>query len=272
MSSEDDTKSTDESDRESDSEHDSETGMRMETHDDAPYGVDLDGNMYMERDGDSEQVEDKEKENEVEENEDDDEYEDEDEGKDCWTIGKGEMVNSSADDVHIMVDNQPTVRREQGQEMREHTTPPPLPASAPQPQTPEPRQRPQTPETHPLSWLEFWRLLTPQIPHPATPTLKEAKTAGNTADVDVEQQLLVESAADKSLPSVSLPNVPLSDIPLSDVPLPNVPVSNVPLPKISLPEARPGGSVDMKWTSPCITEEACVRIRVWFLFCGFSLL
>jgi len=65
--------------------------------------------------------------------------------------------------------------------------------------------------------------VTPQKPRPAAQTLREAEAAGNTPDVDVEQQLLGESAGGDSLP----------DVPLPDVPLPDVPI----------PEARPDDSV-----------------------------
>jgi hypothetical protein len=174
---------------------------------------------------------------------DEDEEEDEDNGKEPRTIGQGEMVNTSADDVDTMVDDEPTVLPEQGQEMREHTPRPQPPAPAPRPQTPEPPPRPRTPETHTLSGLEFLGLVTPQKPRPAAPTLREAEAAGNTSDVDVEQQLLGESAGGDSLPDVPLPDVPLPDVPLPDVPLPDVPLPDVPLPDVPLPEARPDGSV-----------------------------
>jgi len=62
-------------------------------------------------------------------------------------------------------------------------------------------------------------LVTPQKPRPAALTLREAEAAGNTSDVDVEQQLLGESAGGDSLPDVPLPDVPLPDVPLPDVPL-----------------------------------------------------
>jgi len=75
--------------------------------------------------------------------------------------------------------------------------------------------------------------VTPQKPRPAAPTLREAEAAGNTSDVDVEQQLLGDSAGGDSLPDVPLPYVPLPDVPLPDVVLPDV----------VLPEARPDGSV-----------------------------
>jgi len=127
-----------------------------------------------------------------------------------------------------MVDTEPTVLREQGQEMRKHTPRPQPPAPAPRPQTPEPPPRPRTPETHTLSGLEFLGLVTPQKPRPAAPTLREAEAAGNTSDVDVEQQLLGESAGGDGL---------------RDGPLPDVPLPDVPLPGVPLPEERPDGSV-----------------------------
>jgi len=137
--------------------------------------------------------------------------------------------------------------------MREHTPRPQPPAPAPPPQTPEPPPQPRTPETHTLSGLEFFGLVTPQKPRPAARTLREDEAAGNTSDVDVEQQLLGESAGgdglpdgplpDVPLPDVPLPDVPFPDVPLPDVPLPNVPLPDVPLPDVPLPEARPDGSV-----------------------------
>jgi hypothetical protein len=213
ISSDDDTDST-ESDGEYDSELDPDVDMRMEDDVDAPDGVDLDGDVDMERDGDDEEEEDEKKEDEEEEEVD----EDEDDGKEPRTIGQGEMVNTSADDVDTMVDDQPIVLPEQCQEMREHTPRPQPPAPAPRPQTPDPGPRPRTPETHPLSGLEHLGLVTPQKPRPAVPTQREAEAAGNTSDVDVDQQLLIESAGGDSLPDVPLPDVPL-------------------------PEARPDGSV-----------------------------
>ena len=69
----------------------------------------------MERDGDDEEEEDAKEEDEDEEEEDKDEDEDEDvdDGKEPRTIGHGEMVNTSADNVDTMVDDQPIVRPEQ---------------------------------------------------------------------------------------------------------------------------------------------------------------
>ena len=57
------------------------------------------------------------------------------------------------------------------------------------------------------------------------PTLREAEAAGNTLDVDVDQQLLSELAGGDSLPNILLPDVPLHDVPLPNVPLPNFPLS-----------------------------------------------
>jgi hypothetical protein len=195
----------------------------------------------MEGDGgdeEDEEGEDEKEEEDVDEDEEEDEDKDEDNGKEPRTIGQGEMVNTSADDADTMVDDQPTVLTKQGQEMHEHTLQPQPPAPAPRPQTPEPRPLPQTPETHTLSGLEFLGLVRPQKPRPAAPTLREAEAAGNTSDVDVEQQLLGELAGGNSLPIV-----PLSDVPLPDVPLLDIPLADVPIPKVPLPEARPDGSV-----------------------------
>jgi len=192
---------------------------------DAPDAIDLDGDVDMERDSDDDEENDEQKEDEEvveEEDEDEEEDQDEDDGKEPQTLGQGEMVNTSADDVDTMVDDQPIVLPEHGQEMGKHTPRPQHPATAPRPQTPDPLPRPRTPETHPVSGLEHLGLVTPQKARPAVPTLREAKDAGNTlnvdVDVDVDQQLLIESAGGGSLPKVPFPN-------------------------IALPEARPDGSV-----------------------------
>ena len=50
-------------------------------------------------------------------------------------IGQGEMVNTSADDGDTMVDDEPTVLPEQGQQMRKHTPWPQPPVPAPRPHT-----------------------------------------------------------------------------------------------------------------------------------------
>jgi len=54
-------------------------------------------------------------------------------------------------------------------------------------------------------------LVTPQKPHPAVPTQREAEAAGNISDVEVDQQLVIESAGGDSLPDVPLPDVPLPE-------------------------------------------------------------
>jgi hypothetical protein len=66
--------------------------------------------------------------------------------------------------------------------------------------------------------------VTRQKPGPAAPTLQEADTAGNTSNVDMEQQLLSESEGGNGLPDGPLPDVPLPDVPLPDVPVPDVPL------------------------------------------------
>jgi len=214
---------------------------------DTPDGVDIDGDVDIVRDGEDEEDEEEEDEKE-EEVVDEDEEEDEDNGKEPRTIGQGEMVYTSADDADTVIDDEPTVLPEKGQEMLEHTPRPQPPAPAPRPQTPEPPPRPRTPATHTLSGLEFLVVVTSQKPRPAAPTLREAEAAGNPSDVDVEQQQLVESAGGDGLPDGPLPDGPLADVPLPDVPLPNVPLPDVPLPDVPLPdvplaEVRTDGSV-----------------------------
>jgi hypothetical protein len=84
------------------------------------------------------------------------------------------MVNTLADDVDMMVDDQPIVQPEHAQEMCEHTPWPKPLAPTSQAHTLEPRPRPQTPETHPLSGLEDLGLVTLQKPHPAVRSLQGA--------------------------------------------------------------------------------------------------
>ena len=216
ISSDDDPDSTEKSDSEYDSEHNSDVDIRMEDDVDAPDGIDLDGDVDMERDGDDDEEEDNEEEDEEkedeeeveEEDEDEEEDKDEDDGKEPRTIGPGEMVNTLADDADTVVDDDPTMLPEQGQEMREHTPWPQPPAPAPLPQTLEPPPRPRTLETHTLSGLEFLGLLTPQKPRPVAPTLREAEAAGNTFDVDVEQQLLGEIGRWRQYPRCPSPGCP----------------------------------------------------------------
>jgi len=62
----------------------------------------------MERNGDDEEEEVEEEEDEEEhEDEDEDKDEDEDDGKEPRMIVQGEMVNTLADDIDTMVENQP---------------------------------------------------------------------------------------------------------------------------------------------------------------------
>ena len=82
--------------------------------------------------------------------------------------------------------------------------------------------------------------MTAQKPLPVAPTLTEAEAARNTSDIDVEQQLLSESAGVDSLPHVPLLDVPLPNVPLSDVPLLTVPLRDVPLPNVPLPDVHFG--------------------------------
>jgi len=98
---------------------------------DTRCAVDSDGDVDMEWDGDDDQEEDEE-EKDVDEEKD----EDEDDGKEPWTIGQGEIVNISADDVDLMVDNQPITLHDQAQEMGWHTPRPQPRAPAPLHQTP----------------------------------------------------------------------------------------------------------------------------------------
>jgi hypothetical protein len=100
----------------------------MEHDVDAPDGVDLCGDVDMERDCDDEVEQD--------EHEEDEDDEDEDDGKEPRTIGQGDMVYTSADDVDSIVDDQPIVLPEQGQEMQQPWPQPPAPA--PWSQIPEP--------------------------------------------------------------------------------------------------------------------------------------
>jgi len=69
------------------------------------------------------------------------------------------------------------------------------------------------------------------------PILQEVEAAGNTTDVDVDQQLEIESAGGDSLT-----DVPLSNVPLLDISLPYVLLPDVVLPDVSLAEACPDSS------------------------------
>ena len=101
--------------------------------------------------------------------------------------------------------------------------------------------------------------MTPQEPHPAVPTLREAEAARNTSDDNVERQLPGESARGNSLPDVPPPDVPPPDGPLPDVPVLDYPV----------PEARPDHSVGEEGISPQVAEVVCVQATFGFLSCEF---
>jgi len=161
IASNNDTDSTKESDGKYDSEHHPDVDMHLEYDADALCGDDLDSDVDMERDGDDEEEEDDNEEDEEgkdkeEEDEDEEHDEDEDDGKEPQTIGQGEMVITSADDIDTMVDDQPIVLPEQDQEMRERTPWPQSLAPAPWPGTPDGCPQPQTAETLPLGGLEVW--------------------------------------------------------------------------------------------------------------------
>jgi hypothetical protein len=233
-----------ESDSKYDLEFDPDVDMRMENNVDAPDSIDLDGDVDMARDGHDDKEEDEVEEDEqgdeeVDEGEekekDKEEDKDEDDDKEPWTIGQGETVNTSADDVDTMVDVHPIVLPEESQELREHTPRPQPPAPAPRQQTQAPRPRPHTLETDHLSRVEHLGLGTPQKPRPAVPTLQQAEAPGNTSHVDVDQQLLDELADGDSLPNVLLPDA-------------------------LLPETNQDGSVVEECTCRPVSEEAMVVV------------
>jgi len=182
-SSDDDTDSTGESDGQYDSDHDPDVDMCMEDDVCKTYGMDLDSDVDILSEGDHEEEEDPKEEDDVEEDEaeedeNEEEDEDEDDGKEPQTIAQGEMANSVADDVDTMVDDQPIILPDQGQQMWEHTSWRQPPVPSPWPQSPELRPPPCTPETHPLSGLQLMGLGTPQKPRQAVPTLRGDEAAG----------------------------------------------------------------------------------------------
>jgi len=173
ISSDDDTDST-KFDGDYDSELDPDVDMGTEDEVDTPDSVDLYGDVCKERDGEDDEDEDEPEEDEEmedeeeveEEDEDEAEDKDEDDGKEPQTIGQGESVNTSADDVDTMVDDQQILLPEQGQKVGEHTQWPQLPAHAPGQRTPDPRPRPYTQGNHPLGGLEHLGLATPHETSP----------------------------------------------------------------------------------------------------------
>jgi len=112
--------------------------------------------------------------------------------------------------------------------MREHTP-------RPRPQTPEPPPITPTPETHPLTGLEKFELVTPGKPCQVVPTVREAEEAGHISDRHMDPQPLSESALRDSLRNVFLPDAPL-------------------------PQTHPDVSVGEEWTSPQVEEEAMVVV------------
>jgi hypothetical protein len=136
------------------------------------------------------------------------------------------MVNTAADDVDTMVDDQPIVLSEQGQNVGKHTPRPQPLASAPRLHTQQPCPPPRTLETDPLSWLEDLGLVTRQTPRPVVLNLREADDAENSSAVHDNQPLFGDSAGSDSLLVISSPKVPIPDV--------------------ALPEARPHGSVGEK--------------------------
>jgi len=237
ISSDDDTDCTHKSDHDYDSQLNH--GVDMHTMDDvdSPDGVDSDSDANMEMVRDYDKVEDtegedgmREDEEKVEEDdEDEEEDKDEDDGKEPRTIGQRELVNTLAHDADTIVDDKQTLLPAQGQQMREHTPRQKPPELALWPHTLEPPPRAHTPETHTISGLEFLGLVMPQTTRPLARTLREAEVAGNTFDVDLQQQLLGELVSDDRFPDFPLPDGPLRDVPLPNVTVPDVALPDVPL-------------------------------------------
>jgi hypothetical protein len=72
------------------------------------------------------------------------------------------MVNTSANNVDTIVDDQPTLLLVQGPEMCKCIPQPQSPTPAQRPPIPNPPARQHTPNTHSLSGPKFFRLVTPQ--------------------------------------------------------------------------------------------------------------
>jgi hypothetical protein len=66
-----------------------------------------------------------------------------------------------------------------------------------------------------------------QKPLPPVQILQEGEAAGNTSDVDVDQQLLSESVGRVSLPDVPCPNGSHPNVRLPDVPFPDFSLSGL---------------------------------------------
>jgi hypothetical protein len=102
------------------------------------------------------------KEEEEEDDKDVEEDKDEDDANEPQRIGQGQKVYTSADDIHTMVDDQPIVLPEQGQEMCKDTPWPQPLAPAPRQHTMEPCPPPRTLETHLFTGLDHLALVTSQ--------------------------------------------------------------------------------------------------------------
>jgi len=118
ISSPDDTYSTMESEGQYDPENHSALDMHIKDDVDSPWSMDWDGDVDIERDGDNDEEDDEEEEDQEKEEDGDEEEED---GKQPQKINQGEMVNTSPDDVDNIIDHQPIVLTEHGQEMCEHS-------------------------------------------------------------------------------------------------------------------------------------------------------
>jgi hypothetical protein len=124
-----------------------------------------------------------------EEDEDKEEDKDEDDRKEPRMIAHGKMINTSADITDTMVDDEPAVLPQHGQQIGEHTAQPQPPLPAARSQTPEPPPRPLSPETNTCCGMEVLGLLTPGKPRPAGLTQGEAEAVGNISDVNVNQRV-----------------------------------------------------------------------------------
>jgi len=191
IASDDDTDSTEESDGKYDTAYNADVHIRMEDEVDALDGIGLGDDVDMDRDSVYADEEDEEEKDDEEKDEDKEERdENDDDGKELRTIGQGEMGNTVADDVDTMVDEQLILLPAQGQEILEHTPWPRPIAPTPRPPTPEPRSQLRTLQTQPPSRPENMDLVMLPKPLVLVPTLRETEAAGNTSDMDVDQQLL----------------------------------------------------------------------------------
>lgn len=54
-------------------------------------------------------------------------------------------------------------------------------------------------------------LINPRTPGLTVPTLQEAVAAPNSVDVNVDQQLLPQSASEKSVPNIAVADIPFPE-------------------------------------------------------------